>query len=193
MIIKDFDENDWDSSLEFYMKNIKQSSCINSYSNENLASDLYNVSVCYLKKGKYEKSIYYLKKALKLNIDAKYFFNIAWCYVALNNHVKALMYFNQAWALNNNDNACYQAIKLLLKRLSANPHIPVSTKTIFTAIYKEKYGFEIIKYLIPANIKTPIQEELIKFFPCKRKNTKKFFKLVEKIQKDFSIEKFILL
>jgi tetratricopeptide (TPR) repeat protein len=83
---------------------------------ENEAASLYNAAVCYIKLKEYEKAIPLLKKSLILKSDNKYFFNLAYCYSMLKDTKKALIYFNTAWALDNADNECEKAIKLIIKQ-----------------------------------------------------------------------------
>lgn len=56
----------------------------------------------------------YLKLAVKIKNDNKYFFNIAYCHAMLNNTSKALYYFNLSWSINNEDSDCEKAINLIL-------------------------------------------------------------------------------
>lgn len=82
---------------------------------ENEAAALYNSAVCFIKLKDYKKAIPLIQSALQIRRDSKYYFNLAYCYAMLKDTGKALNYFNTAWALDNSDDECERAIKLILK------------------------------------------------------------------------------
>lgn len=83
---------------------------------ENEAASLYNSAVCFIKLKDYTNAIPLLKSAVNLKTDSKYFFNLGYCYAMLKDNKKALIYFNTSWALNNEDQDCEKAIKLIMKK-----------------------------------------------------------------------------
>jgi len=82
---------------------------------ENEAASLYNSAVCFIKLKEYTSAIPLIQAALKIKRDSKYYFNLAYCYAMLKENGKALNYFNTAWALDNSDDECDRAIKLILQ------------------------------------------------------------------------------
>lgn len=106
---KHYNEADYIKALDLYKKSLEENEIVYDKSIQ-----LYNIGVCYLKLKDYEKSIEYLKEAVKENNrDSRYFFNIGYAYSLLNNAKESYRHFNIAWALNNNDIDCEKAIKLL--------------------------------------------------------------------------------
>ncbi|AYE35528.1 tetratricopeptide repeat protein [Clostridium septicum] len=83
---------------------------------ENVACSLYNSGVCYIKLKDFNNAISMIKKALELQKESKYFFNLAYCYAMLEDTNKALIYFNIAWSLDDSDNDCEKAIKLIMSK-----------------------------------------------------------------------------
>lgn len=104
-----YSAKEYEEAIKLYEKSIE-----NKF---NEANSWFNMSVCFLKLGEYEKSKTSVKKALKLRLDAKYLFNLAYCYMKENDYKNALLYFNYSWALNNDDLECEKAINSLLKTL----------------------------------------------------------------------------
>ncbi|MEG0774936.1 tetratricopeptide repeat protein [Clostridium sp.] len=81
---------------------------------ENEAASLYNSAVCFIKLKQYTDAIPLIKSAIKIKRESKYYFNLAFCYAMLKENGKALNYFNTAWSLDNSDDECDRAIKLIL-------------------------------------------------------------------------------
>lgn len=88
---------------------------------DNESASYYNYGVCLIKLKEFEKAIDLLKKAIELRRDSKYFFNLAYCYAMLKDTRKALIYFNTAWSLDNTDQDCEKAIKLIMQGYKKNP------------------------------------------------------------------------
>lgn len=82
---------------------------------KNQASCLYNTAVCFIKLEKYHEAITYIKKALLLKKESKYYFNLGYCYCLLKDNKKALLYFNRASAMDQEDKDCIKAIDFILK------------------------------------------------------------------------------
>ena len=76
---------------------------------ENEACSYYNAGVCFIKLKDYDNAITMIQNALSLQKDSKYYFNLGYCY--------ALVNFNMAWALNNDDDDCEKAIKLITSKI----------------------------------------------------------------------------
>ncbi|MPQ44239.1 tetratricopeptide repeat protein [Clostridium tarantellae] len=107
-----YNVKNYEEALNYYEKAIENNECeYHSY---------YNAGVCYIKLKEYDKAINMITKALELNNDSKYFFNLAYCYSMTNNQKKALIYFNLSWALDNNDNDCEKALKLITSKIKNN-------------------------------------------------------------------------
>mgnify|MGYP001320386868 CR=1 FL=1 len=102
-----YNSKNYINALHMYKK------AINSKDNE--AASLYNAGVCFIKLKEYENAIIYLKKALLIKKDSKYFFNLGFCHAVMKDNKKALIYFNTAWSLNNKDDECRNAIDIILK------------------------------------------------------------------------------
>lgn len=107
-----YKNENYKEALDMYKKSAKN--------NINKPSSLYNSSVCLIKIKNYEDAIYFLKSAIMLKPESKYFFNLAYCYSMLNISSKALLYFNTAWALNPEDKDCEKAINLITNSYKNN-------------------------------------------------------------------------
>lgn len=105
-----YNRRNYHGALDYYEKAIKLQ--------ENLGCSYYNAGVCLIKIKDYKNAIVYIKKAICISEESKYYFNLAYSYAMLNNTKKALLYFNRAWALNSKDEDCEKAINLLLKKVN---------------------------------------------------------------------------
>lgn len=101
-----YNKKNYKEAITLYKKSIA--------SNENEASCLYNTAVCYIKLKQYNPAIEFLNKALFLKKDSKYYFNLAYCYAMLKSFKEALYFFNVSWCLDEKDEDCDKAIKLIL-------------------------------------------------------------------------------
>lgn len=108
-----YNTKDYQKAINLYKKAIDNK--------ENEVCSYYNTSVCFIKLGEYEKAIGFLKSALALKSDSKYFFNLAYCYAMLKDNKRALLYFNTAWSMDSSDKDCEKAIKLILSNLLKHP------------------------------------------------------------------------
>ena len=84
---------------------------------ENEACLYYNAGVCFIKLKDYDNAITMIQNALSLQKDSKYYFNLGYCYAMKEDSNKALVNFNMAWALNNDDDDCEKAIKLITSKI----------------------------------------------------------------------------
>ncbi len=84
---------------------------------ENEACSYYNAGVCFIKLKDYDNAITMIQNALSLQKDSKYYFNLGYCYAMKEDSNKALVNFNMAWALNNDDDDCEKAIKLITSKI----------------------------------------------------------------------------
>ncbi|MGL5153201.1 MAG: tetratricopeptide repeat protein [Clostridium sp.] len=86
-------------------------------SKSNIACSYYNSGVCFIKLKDFYSAISMITEALKLQSESKYYFNLGYCHAMLENTKQALINFNIAWSLNNDDNECEKAIKLITNKL----------------------------------------------------------------------------
>ena len=84
---------------------------------ENEACSYYNAGFFFIKLKDYDNAISMIQNALALQKDSKYYFNLGYCYAMKEDSNKALVNFNMAWALNNDDDDCEKAIKLITSKI----------------------------------------------------------------------------
>lgn len=104
-----YNSKDYLKAIDCYKKSVAQK--------ENEACSYYNAGVCFIKLKDYDNAISMIKNALSFHKDSKYYFNLGYCYAMKENSNKALVNFNMAWALNNEDEDCEKAIKLITAKL----------------------------------------------------------------------------
>lgn len=104
-----YNSGQFEDALCLYQKSIQ--------GNREDCHSLYNAAVCLIKLRNFSEAIEYLKKALTIQKDSKYFFNLGYCYVMLNEKALALQYFNTAWSYDNSDEDCEKSINIILKFL----------------------------------------------------------------------------
>jgi len=98
---------DYKKAIDLYKKSVELK--------ENEAASLYNSAVCFIKLKDYKNAIPLIRSAIDIKKESKYYFNLAYCHAMLKDTGKALNYFNTAWALDNSDDECERAIKLILQ------------------------------------------------------------------------------
>lgn len=104
-----YNSQDYIRAIDCYKKAVAQK--------DNEACSYYNAGVCFIKLKDYDNAISMIKNALSLQKDSKYYFNLGYCYAMKEDTNKALVNFNMAWALNNEDEDCEKAIKLITSKL----------------------------------------------------------------------------
>lgn len=105
---KFYNDSDYKSAIFAYKKSIEMK--------DNIPCSYYNIGVCYIKLKEYSLGIDFLKKAIAIQEESKYFFNLAYCYTMKNEVKKALINFNIAWSLDNSDYECERAIDLITSK-----------------------------------------------------------------------------
>jgi tetratricopeptide (TPR) repeat protein len=103
-----YNKKDYKKAITSYKKAIENG--------ESTTCSYYNLGVCYIKLKEYDLAIPFLRKAIELQKESKYFFNLAYCYAMKNEIKKALINFNIAWSLDNNDEDCEKAINLITSK-----------------------------------------------------------------------------
>lgn len=79
----------------------------------------YNLGTCYIKIKEYTKAIDAFRTVLKIDDTyANAYYNLGYVYSMIDDCKKAYRCFNIAWSLNNEDQECEKAIKLLEKKLN---------------------------------------------------------------------------
>jgi tetratricopeptide (TPR) repeat protein len=79
----------------------------------------YNLGTCYIKMKEYNKAIDTFRTVLKINDTyANAYYNLGYVYSMIDDCKKAYRCFNIAWSLNNEDQECEKAIKLLENKLN---------------------------------------------------------------------------
>lgn len=104
-----YNSQDYSRAIDCYKKSVEHK--------ENEACSYYNAGVCFIKLKDYDNAISMIQKAITMQRDSKYYFNLGYCYAMKEDKNKALINFNMAWALNNEDEDCEKAIKLITKKL----------------------------------------------------------------------------
>lgn len=104
-----YNDNKFYDAFHMYKKSIEEG--------ESISSSLYNAAVCLIKLKNFKEATAYLKDALSIRKESKYFFNLGYCYAMMNKKNLALQYFNTAWSYDNNDSDCEKAILLILRSL----------------------------------------------------------------------------
>lgn len=104
-----YNDNKFYDAFHMYKKSIEEG--------ESISSSLYNAAVCLIKLKNFKDAVIYLKDALALKKDSKYFFNLGYCYAMMNRKNLALQYFNTAWSYDNDDTDSEKAISLILRSL----------------------------------------------------------------------------
>lgn len=79
----------------------------------------YNMGTCYIKIKEYNKAIKAFKSVLRISDQySNAYYNLGFAYSMIDDYKKAYRYFNIAWSLNNEDQECEKAIKLLESKLN---------------------------------------------------------------------------
>ena len=105
-----YNDKKFDDAFHMYKRSIEEG--------RSISSSLYNAAVCLIKLKKFKEAIAYLKDAIALKTDSKYFFNLGYCYAMLNRKNLALQYFNTAWSYDNDDTDSEKAIQIILHSLT---------------------------------------------------------------------------
>lgn len=188
--VKAYEEKDYGKALKIWLDMI-DSHCA-------VASDYYNIGVCYMKMEKYQEASTYLKEAIKKGYnDSKAFFNMGFAYSKLNENKKAHIYFETALALNPDDYDAIVALRLIDVRL-----IPSMSErnikdkgerikeTKAVVYYYKNDGFSIYTYTYYAN--GHCQEKFDEKVECKKINTKEFNKTKKGLLKKYDTDCFII-
>ncbi|MDP4143150.1 MAG: tetratricopeptide repeat protein [Bacillota bacterium] len=114
---------DYFEKAEFYYNKKDYGMALNAYmkaltTKQNEPALIYNCAMCLIKLQRYEDAIAFLKAAIELKQDSRFYFNLAYCYAKIGDNKKALLYFNTAWALDNEDKDCERAIDMILRSLT---------------------------------------------------------------------------
>lgn len=105
-----YNNKDYERAIDCYKKAVNK--------NENEACSYYNAGVCFIKLKNYDSAITMLEKAIFLQRESKYHFNLGYCYAMKDESNRALVNFNLAWALNNDDEDCEKAIRLITSKMN---------------------------------------------------------------------------
>jgi tetratricopeptide (TPR) repeat protein len=84
---------------------------------ENEAYALFNAATCHIKLKQYSEAIPFLKDAIAIKPDSKFYYNLGYCYLHTKDLKKALIHFNTAWALDPKDMESEKAINIILKTI----------------------------------------------------------------------------
>ncbi len=77
------------------------------------------MGTCYIKIKEYNKAIKAFKSVLRISDQySNAYYNLGFAYSMIDDYKKAYRYFNIAWSLNNEDQECEKAIKLLESKLN---------------------------------------------------------------------------
>lgn len=166
--------------------------------------NLYNIGVCYIKLKTYEDAIGFLKMAIKDDFinSQKAFYNLGFCYAMLKDNKKALIYFKSALALDNDDSDSKKSVDMLwntimrdngidIQEMKTNKLSYLVKKEIKTVCYFHKNrGFEIVTYIYDNN--NDYTETVMETIDCKKIGTKKYDSIVDKLNKKYKIDNFVI-
>lgn len=188
----------YDEAIELYEKALTE----NIESNYDKGNIYYNMGTSYLGLKEYKKSIEFFNKALEYGYKtSSVYFNIGYSYAVLMNFKKAYIYMNIAWTLNNNDEDCNKGLKLIEKSMQNNlQNIDIKSikkeslnkeiEKVYVSYYKENLGFEIFEYTYYSD--KSYLEKFVELVECKRKDTKKYNKIIQQIDKKYNIKQFVV-
>lgn len=167
----------------------------------------FNIGVCYIKLRKFRRAKQCFFDAIGEDVAyANAYFNLGHIAFYEEKDIKAAYrYARTAYVYNSKDEIIIEFLNVIIEKMQIENHVKIEEsnpiyevkeivdknffeKKSFILYHKKNKGFELVEY---SNTNNSIEDKTLLIEECKRRGTKKYNKILEKIKEKYNIKKVI--